>query len=107
MRLITGNIRRIKRLPFFRDNDFRANFIFILFVLFYFVLFEDLGSEMAKDKDEIGVFLAICNETNNVNSITDTGIFDEISCENTIPLSDYIVINQFYCYIYSGRSPPA
>lgn len=106
MNLFIRNIRKIKNLPLFRYNDFRANFIFVLFILFYFVLFEDLGTEMAKDKDEIGNFLSITNESNHEISIIDTGIFDEISCEKIISLSNFIVINKFISFIYSGRSPP-
>ena len=49
--------------PFFENNDFNANLIFVLCIVFFIVVAEDLKSEMAKEKNEISFVATTLTES--------------------------------------------
>lgn len=105
--LIIKYYRKIKSLPFFKYNDFKANLIFVLGIIFFFVIMEDLEKEFAKEKNEIGFFTSTLTES--VDSITlgllkITFVFPSVSDLTFIENIQY-VSNQKYDFP-TGRSPP-
>lgn len=97
----------ILQMPFFRNNDLKANLIFVLGIVFFFVLAEDLGSEMAKEKDEISFYTATMTESvNSINFNTiEPLIFTPVLIAYlTIEKTDFSDLNN--CTFHSGRSPP-
>lgn len=94
-------------MPFFRNNDFKANLIFVLGIIFFIVLAEDLGSEMAKEKDEISFYTATMTES--VNSIyfntTNPLIFTPVLITYLI-IEDTDFSNHERFAFHTGRSPP-
>lgn len=106
-KIIQKYYSKIKSTPFFEKNDFKANLIFILSVIFFIVIAEDLGSEMAKEKDEISFLSATLTESVdsiNFNTIELPVYIPELitflQTENTSFTS-----NLSYDF-HSGRSPP-
>ena len=106
MKFVSEYISRVKSLPFFRHNDFKANLIFVLIILLYFVLAEDLVTEMAKSKDEIGSFLAICEESRHSLTVIESVVFKLVILSKVYALSCPILIPKFIFCNQSGRSPP-
>ncbi|MBK7252476.1 MAG: hypothetical protein IPI04_00810 [Ignavibacteria bacterium] len=53
----------ILQTPFFENNDFKANLIFVLCIVFFIVVAEDLKSEMAKEKNEISFVATTLTES--------------------------------------------
>jgi len=73
--------------PFFKELDLKSSLVIVLGLLAFAIIFVDLTSELASEKDEIGVVLATLNKLDNPNiNIVDTGL--------NIPVIDYIIVLQ-------------
>jgi len=55
--------KKIFEHEFFRYNSLMHNLLLALCFVTVVVIFEDLGSEMAKEKDEIGTIIAVFEES--------------------------------------------
>jgi len=65
---------KIRRLPFFIENDKKANLILILGVILFFFIAEDFEREVAHHKKELEFFVGILTESvdsNNFNIVND------------------------------------
>ncbi len=97
----------ILQTPFFENNDFKANLIFILSIIFFFVLAEDLGSEMAKEKDEISFISATLTESVDFLNFNKIGL-PVYSPEliTFLQIQNTSFSKQISYDFNSGRSPP-
>lgn len=98
---------QVLQTPFFENNDFKANLIFVLSVIFFIVAAEDLTCEIAKEKNEISFVSATLTES------VDSCNFNIIELPVYSPqLITFLQIQntsfsrQIYCDFNSGRSPP-
>ncbi len=105
--LIQKYYNSVLNTPFFENNDFKANLIFVLSVIFFVVAAEDLTSEMAKEKDEISFISATLTESVdclNFNVVElpvySPELITFLHIENTS------VSKQVSFDFSSGRSPP-
>lgn len=98
---------KILQTQFFAHNDFKANLIFVLGILLMFIIAEDLSSELAKEKNELGNIVATLtvtidsihfNQTNPLNYIPDVIAY--------LTIEDINYTAKHFTQYNSGRSPP-
>jgi len=97
----------ILQTPFFENNDFKANLIFVLSVVFFFVAAEDLTSEIAKDKNEISFVSATLTQSvdsSNFNIIVLPVYSPELI--TFLQIQNTTFSKQISFDFNSGRSPP-
>lgn len=96
----------VKNLSFFRHNDLKANFIFILGICLFFVIAEDLGNGLSVERNEIDSIIAVSEKSVSLSDFIPaiTLIFHEIS--------RYIILNEnsfqenLLAIITQERAPP-
>lgn len=97
----------ISQSAFFKHNDFKANLIFVLCILFFIVAAEDLGSELAQQKDEVSYVVATLNESVdflNFNTLVPLIYSPVVVAYLTVENAEISNDNSFD--FSSGRSPP-
>ena len=75
----------------FRNNSFSNNFLLILFCAAFIIIAADLSSELAAEKDEIGIVLAIFKESYS-NIVLSADFLSDIER----PLLFEITLNNLY-----------
>ncbi|MBK8383280.1 MAG: hypothetical protein IPL16_15620 [Ignavibacteria bacterium] len=97
----------ILQTPFFENNDFKANLILLLSMLFFIVAAEDLTSEMAKEKDEISFISATLTESVDFLNFNTIGL-PVYSPEliTFLQIQNTSFSKQISYDFNSGRSPP-
>ncbi len=100
-------LKKFSKLPFFAHNDFKANLIFVLGIILFLVVLEDLEKEFATEKDEIGFFVTTL--TGSIDSVN-LGL---ISTTLFVPpligfqyIQNIIFTNTQKFDFPTGRSPP-
>lgn len=103
----TNFIKRTINHPFFKELDFKSSLILLLGVLAFFIIFVDLTSELASEKDEISTVIATLNKLDNPDiNIADTGL--NITVSDNIIILQNVTINQTdVSKLNPDRAPPA
>ena len=98
--------RRTGNNPFFKEFDLKSSLILILGFLAFVIIFVDLTSELASEKDEIGTVLATLDKSGNPEiNITNTGLNIPV-CDNIIILPNISVNPTDVLNLHPDRAPP-
>jgi len=97
----------IKTSPFIYGNPRSVNIFLFLFVVSYFVVGADLCKEIAKEKDEIGFFIGVIEESLHVDSSLIIKLIDSVpQATEVLPPIVFSIHATDYELFPPGRSPP-
>ena len=92
----------------FADLTPNVKLFLILFTLSYFVVGADLCKEMAKEKDEIGFFTAIIEESIHVDNSSILILLETVpKVSESIPQVSYTIHSTDLELFPPARSPPS
>jgi hypothetical protein len=98
---------RLNSYQFFRDNPPSVNTFLFLFAISYFVVGADLCKEMAKEKDEIGFFTGIIENSVHSDSSSVYRLLETIpQVEIKLPAIVFTIHSSDFELFPPARSPP-
>ncbi|MCB0723466.1 MAG: hypothetical protein KDC73_02090 [Ignavibacteriae bacterium] len=104
--MLGDTYRRVKQLPFIKDNPPVANLILVLGIFAYILIFVDFHTEMARDKDEISSVIGVLENTNQVVDICSLSLLIDLKVVSVIYDLDERIESSEPEITYLGRSPP-
>lgn len=102
----TNFIKRAADHPFFKELDIRSSLVLVLGMLAFVIIFVDLTSDLASEKDEISAVIATLNKLDNPNTDVPHSGINLHECDNIIILQNLSVNQTDVIELHPDRAPP-
>jgi len=98
---------KIRSLPFIKNNSIQVNIILLLGAFTFIVIWVDLNSELAVEKNEIEYVVAVLENTNEAVSFADLHAFIfDLSLNGVLPIYTVPIQTNDVLSLPRDRSPP-
>ena len=102
----TDFLKKIINHQFFKELDIKSSTVLILGLFAFAVIFIDLTSDLASEKDEITVVIATLNKIDNPDTAIAYSGLDIPACDNIVILQNVSINQTDVIKLHPDRAPP-